>query len=845
MTSVNVFFGCPDPSHDVSLSDGTTTYGFAYAGGSAHQQEIPLSPPARQFDTKQKTFIGGRGTINIADDASGFYDSQNLWTTSEGMMFPSPQWRYGYRADADEVMPSDNVQLSWRKLYTATGFQRYADMPFVASNNTAMDKVYLFIRRVGTAAIGTLTVELCADNAGSPGTVLQTSTTAIGTINDLLSVYKVFDWSGTQARVSGTTYHVKVYGAATDDATTHWEVMVNPNSGAGLRSTDNATWSGFGGGIYFRVTGADTARKWHSFDLYGAKYRVSQNDDRTAPTLQINGFRGIVASATSTTFTVSQTCNRDFSGAYVRFIDGTGDGQIRRITSNTTGATPVFTVPTFDVTPDATSIFVIYGTQFWDDVTGTHGLTHVTGRPAVTDNIAYFPQGTSVFVRRMRVNGNNHDFAAEGTFKSDMLYLNTDGTTGTQIWGANAAASTVKNANVVAWGTNLTTITTTTIGSTAYRITNLYNYSGQFYVFKEDGLYKFDGTRAIRVGKNFSDNSDANNGVAVGDDNTYLWFSWGHSVERMLGSNVTDMLNWRAGYEGLPANQRGLVTQILPVIGWVFFVVDGGASNYSTVKVWNGFGWHEIFRGHKTGVRIRGVTWISCPGTNSQLWIDINGEMVYMEFPENAALPLRDSTLNFTHEGVYISPTLDAGSIETYKIIKSIRVFQSNTLVGADGQSSSQTIYVDYQRNANVDTPYWTNLGTANLAPFEEIIANLGETIQIRFRLRLYSTTTRLPAVCYGWAVSGREMPLSKYQFVNTFVVGTDRETNNDEPDFSADTLFTWLQNAAIAQTKLTMRTLNYSSDNKIVTVSLPVKSTDWVVESDWGGRISVVLMET
>lgn len=833
---VNVFPSSPDPSHDISLSDSVNTYGFTFAGGPRVLQEIPLSPPAQAFEVQGKTFIGGRGVIRNTDDATGFFDSQNLWTTSEGKMHPSPLWLYaGLRSDVVETREEGNT-LSWVSIYGATRY--YSDNLVPAATFTA-DKVYIHLRRFGTP--GTLTLEVCANNAGEPGTVLKTVTMAESVVPDTVSVYKVFDFTGTQSLADTDVYHIKVYGASTDDVSNHWEIL--SYSGDGKTSANNSTWSASAYGLFFRVTGADsTPGRWYFFTLESQMYAVFKYDAGSNSALKMNGFRGIAASATSTTLTCSQTATRNYAGAYIRIIDGTGDGQVRQITSNTTGASIVFTVPTWDITPDSTSKFVVYGTPYWDNVTGSYTLGPVVGQPVVTNDIAYFPEGTVTTIRRMRVNGNSHDVAAETTMTGDILYVNTDASTGTQIWSANSAAATVSNANVAAWGTALVALTTTTIGTSSFRITNMYNYSGSFYIFKEDGLYKFDGTRVTRVGKNFSDIPDINNGGAVADDNTYLWFTWGHSAERMLGSNITDMLNWRAGYDGLPDNRRGIIREIVSAVGWMFFVVDGGASNYSSVIMWNGFGWHELFRGHEVGVRIRGAAWQQCPETNPILWVDINGEMIYFEFPKNGSVPVRDTALSYVHEGVFITPTIDAGSIETYKIIKSIKIFQDAILLaGVD----AQPVRVDYQINQNVDTTSWTYLGEADASPFEELLLNLGGVTRIRFRFRILSDAYRTPGVVTGYSVSGREMPLAKYQYVGSYVASTDMDTRQGEPDVSSNTTYAWLQACAIAQTKLTLRTLQASSDSKIVTVSLPVKVADWVDEENWGGRISFAILET
>src|SRR3990167_3854786 len=179
MTTVSVYAGELNPTHDLSLSDGSTTYGLQFAQGPRILQEMPLSPPAQAFEAKQANWLSGRGFQRLTDDRTGFFDGQNLWSTSDGKLFATPQWRFasGLRT-VDEDLPDDNAgegeNMVWWKLYgntPASYIARYLSISFAASATYSADKGYLWMRRRGTP--GTLTFELCANNAGSPGTVLQ------------------------------------------------------------------------------------------------------------------------------------------------------------------------------------------------------------------------------------------------------------------------------------------------------------------------------------------------------------------------------------------------------------------------------------------------------------------------------------------------------------------------------------------------------------------------------------------------------------------------------------------------------------------------------------------------
>ena len=842
MTTVNVSATETDPTHDVSISDGSTTYGLIYAGGPRVLQEIPFSPPAQSFQVEQKNWVGGRGRPRYKDDPTGFFDSLSMWTTADGKIFPFLQWRFasGMRADVDEDLPGDNESMAWWQLYgdtAASRIARYLSRSFTASNSVAADKTYLWIRRRGTP--GTLTFELCANSSGDPGTVLQTVTKTTSNITDTISLYTLFDWSGTEGRTATTVYHLKVYGASTDDADDHWEILVD-SAGSGKYSAAGSVWSATSiGALFYRITGTDTGRTWYLFNLEGGTYACSKYNGSTASELLLNGERGTATAATSTSLTcsaLSMTTDQYADGyTYIRIIDGTGDGQVRLITANTGTA---FTVDTWDETPSTDSRFVVYSTKYWKAVTGTHGLGKVVSQPIVASKVAMFPQGQSVNTRRMQVSASTHNFAADGTNKADFLYPNVDAAGGELIYSANAASSSIASAAPAGYA-NHTYVTAKNVGMSDYRITNLYNYNNILHVFKEDGPYSFDGLRVKRVGVNFSDVPDVANGLAVKAQDKYLWWSWAHSAIRTLGTDSTDMLNWRQGYEGLPSNRTGVMSAIVSAVGWMFFVIDGVRDNYSSVICWNGFGWHEVFRSWEINAnkyaRIRSIYWQPNEQARGRLWIEVSGELVFIEFPKFSANPLRDSTLNYMHEGVFVTSTVDGGDPLLPKVLKNLKLLLDQG-----------SVEVDYQTNANVDTSTWTVLSTASTSPVSDLTLNLGAVYQIRFRLRFQVTASRTPAVLSGWMTEGRMMPPPKYQYVGQYVFSTDSQTKTNEDDHAPNTVYSQLQTWAQNQTKLTLRTQSASSDNKNVTISLPAKTLDWINpdETEFGGRIQFVVLE-
>lgn len=72
-----------------------------------------------------------------------------------------------------------------------------------------------------------------------------------------------------------------------------------------------------------------------------------------------------LAGSTSTTFNTGITTMGSLAGYTIRITGGTGAGQERVITSNTIGPNTIFTVPTWSVTPNNTSTYVLLTGRYY------------------------------------------------------------------------------------------------------------------------------------------------------------------------------------------------------------------------------------------------------------------------------------------------------------------------------------------------------------------------------------------------------------------------------------------------------------------------------------------------
>lgn len=836
VTPVTVYPGAPEPTHDISLSVDEETIGLIYSQGVQMLQEIPISEPSRPFTISQKSWHGGRGRLRYQDDPTGFYDNQTLWSMTEGKVFQSPLWRFakGIRS-ADTYLPDATYGVTWKKLIGT----QYISNSFSASASYSADDIYLWIRRVGTPA--TLTVRLASNSAGDPGSTLKEVTlTTIGSSSDPCppAEYTRFHFSSSQSLTVSTTYHVYLFSSSTDNENNHWEVGVNDSVSGSKTSTNGSTWTSASYSMYYRVTDAISKRKWYFFFLENGLYACAKYRDFTSSVLYMNGDRFKATAATSTTLTDSGSgigsawATDKWAGARVRSYAGGADGESQQIISNTN---TVLTTGTWEGNTGTSTQATIYSTDWWTAV-GSTGLGKVVGQPEVAAQKVYFPQGGSNNIRRMAVDytqANYHNFADDGTNKATHLKAFVD-TNGVTMWKTVARQNTVTSANVPSTWTNLTFSTTAkSVGESDYNITNFHT-ADALYIFKEDSLWRLENGVPRRVRVNFEQMIDPNNGQTAANSNGAIWTSWGDSVVRVIGSEVSDMLNYRAGSIGIPDNRMGTISCILSVLGWIFVAIQ--SSRYSSIMAWNGFGWLELFRGADT-MRITSMFWQSNPDARPRLWFDYEGDLCYFEFPFRNSNPTLDEGFLYQNEGVLITQTFDANEPTLYKLFHSFRLVTENL-------GSTRTIYLDWQKNEEIGTSQWHNAGSMTNTEMQEFVLDIGECYEIRFRLRLQTTAPLSPSVIKSYSLTGWVASPLKYQWVANFRVGINYTTKNGLDDFKPDDVVNFLRGAFEKNKKVRMRSLKSTMDDKVVTLSAPVVITDSLTDEGWRGRVSVAMRE-
>ena len=286
MTQINVGVGVKNPTHDVSLSDGQEKWGLKLDGGIRGVQEVSQTASTilqrggaqkwGDYDPtfghiQQDTWHGGRGLEEFSDDPTRYFDSENMWTLTPGRLHPTLRWQF---ADCDNRVYNHIAfaDMTWQALL---GSSLYISSTFSSPSAYSADKAYVWLRRIGSP--GTLTLKLYTNTGGKPNAAMATASKTItrSDVPDYISVWKVFDWTGTES-LDGT-YHVVVYGATTDSSANHWEVGVNTAGSASHYDDDGSGWTAASYTMYYRVVDADVAVKWHYFMLASDEtYQISE-----------------------------------------------------------------------------------------------------------------------------------------------------------------------------------------------------------------------------------------------------------------------------------------------------------------------------------------------------------------------------------------------------------------------------------------------------------------------------------------------------------------------------------------------------------------------------------------
>ena len=213
------------PTHDITLSDGTTTVGLMLAdrNGLNKTTAIKRSSYPRQstkiattdnrysdferpyYQILQEDWVGGRGSSTFEDDTTRYMDSHRAWTDQLHQIILGGQETYSSTPrNCNQSMPGD---MNWQVL-TTDGFISHSFV--VPAAGYTVSGAMVWLKYVG--APDNLIVEIWDNNAGSPSSIHDaglTSTLGYTALEATVSQLRYFPFNSTHALAAGT-YHLVV-----------------------------------------------------------------------------------------------------------------------------------------------------------------------------------------------------------------------------------------------------------------------------------------------------------------------------------------------------------------------------------------------------------------------------------------------------------------------------------------------------------------------------------------------------------------------------------------------------------------------------------------------------------
>jgi len=281
----------------------------------------------------------------------------------------------------------------------------------------------------------------------------------------------------------------------------------------------------------------------------------------------------------------------------------------------------------------------------------------------------------------------------------------------------------------------------------------------------------------------------------------------------------------------MPYNRGGEVVSLLSVYSWLFAGVNAGDDHdsslkvYSSVMMYNGIGWSEIFRGWDKNKTIGNLHWQTIPEGRSRLWISCDGELISIVFPKGTLNPSQDrantagNLLNYTFnpQMVLDTSTYDMGAINQNKYYHKLSVI-SDGLTREGYADSGGRIYVLYQTDARVGPTHpWIYAGEIKYSPSDSVDLAIGNIKRLRIRLILQHKNISGTPLIRATVLEGFVRTPHKRVWVVRTKTSPFQVTRMGTPDTKPSVLYDWLNEKIDQADKLTMEAIYDSMHNHSV----------------------------
>jgi hypothetical protein len=466
------------------------------------------------------------------------------------------------------------------------------------------------------------------------------------------------------------------------------------------------------------------------------------------------------------------------------------------------------------------------------EITG-HGLTVVSSRPIVSDKVCYFPQGESTNIRRWT----GAAWADDGTNKATFLAVGYDAADGAIVWKGNTSTTACTVARAPAGANPLVFKTAINCGDFSYLMTGILNTENGLRVFKEDGKGIVTNDRYTQLNSGMDSVPSARNGIAPIVWNSVLYYPWLNTFMREYGGNAEDIGQaWRG--RGLPGTRQGNIAASALDSARMFLAMDAGASGISSVQVFTGLVWMEIFRAPQSGYRVRDVQVQPVEDSRPRIWVDAGGDYFYFDMPKDVGSPLYDAGMVYQHEFSVITPTFDDGAARLPKYIREFTLANSNL------NGSTIRVEMDYQVDKNIGSSTWIHAGNLLTAPEDTIKLHLGNIRAIRLRFRALTDTAATPPVIEATVIDGFTRTPNRPIWNMRVIVGG--KTLSGMQDHKAADLLSFLRTASQYPGAIRMTSIFPELHNKQIIVSPPSVYREIYnkILRIWKGVVTVSLMD-
>jgi hypothetical protein len=159
-------------------------------------------------------------------------------------------------------------------------------------------------------------------------------------------------------------------------------------------------------------------------------------------------------------------------------------------------------------------------------------------------------------------------------------------------------------------------------------ITGLQAYGDpeQAWVFTESGFGSIKNNKFLPVPmRELEVARHSNNGIGNEVSDVYLLFTWKGRLQRYYRQNMEDL------GPDFPEGMSDIVGDIVDVVtypGRFYVAIDGGNSASSSILVYKGGGWHEVYTSF-SGERIRKLHIQPIEGKPDKLWASVGGDVMW------------------------------------------------------------------------------------------------------------------------------------------------------------------------------------------------------------------------